>query len=79
VGLAALWLVAAAAGVLTYVIVVGAPDLGAAHTVLPGSMVTIVLLHGLQLVAGLGFLVALATAVRRRAGSAVPELVTRSG
>lgn len=79
VGVVSLWLTAAAAGVLTYVIVVGAPDLSVANTVLPGSIPTIVTLHGLQLLAGIGFLVALAAAVRRTGRSTTAEPITRSG
>jgi alpha-1,2-mannosyltransferase len=80
VGVASLWLVSAAAGVLTYVIVVGSPDLSVANTVLPGSITTIVLLHALQLLAGLGFLGGLAAALRRTDRSADdPEPATRSG
>jgi hypothetical protein len=66
VGVASLWLIAAAAGVLTYVMVIGSPDLSVANTVLPGSVPTIVTLHSLQLVAGLGFLAVLATVLRRK-------------
>jgi alpha-1,2-mannosyltransferase len=79
VGVAALWLTSAAAGVLTYVIVVGAPDLSVANTVLPGSIPTIVALHGLQLLAGIGFLGTLAVVLRRTDRSTTPELATRSG
>ena len=78
VGLAALWLTSTAAGVLTYVIVVGSPDLSVANTVLPGSITAIVLLHALQLLTAIGFLGTLAV-VLRRTGRSAEEAATRSG
>ncbi|MFI9005891.1 glycosyltransferase 87 family protein [Actinosynnema sp. NPDC053489] len=78
-GVVSLWLVTAAAGVLTYVVVVAAPDLAVAFDSVPGSKAAIVLLHALQLLAGLAFLGVLAAVLRRADRPAGPRLTARSG
>jgi len=64
-GVTLTWLVLVTSGVLTFLIVVGTPNLASAGAVLPNTLTSIVMLNDLTVLAGLGFLGTLAAILWR--------------
>ncbi|MFL6143002.1 MAG: glycosyltransferase 87 family protein [Labedaea sp.] len=78
-GVTLAWLMMAASGVLTFLIVVGVPFLPDASVVMPKSLTAVVVLNSLTVVAALGFLGTLAVVLwRRDKRSAFGDLVSLS-
>jgi alpha-1,2-mannosyltransferase len=81
VGVTLAWLMVAAAGVLTLLIVVGVPDLSLTGVLMPHSLTAIVLLNSLTVLVALGFIGALAVTLwradRRSTSDSLPGSASR--
>ena len=75
-GLTLAWLVLTAHGVLIFLIVVSVPVLSAASALMPVGLTLLVILNGLSLLGGLGFLGTLAAVLRRRERRATSATVS---